>query len=102
MPLSTGMQGAAVSVHLEFDQPAYRPGDTIRFRVVVEGEPTSVTRDEQFTGTVTLPGQPPQEVSGTAQVVDGTVYGPFTADNYTVAQDPADPSQYTATPGGAS
>ncbi|MER7331654.1 MULTISPECIES: hypothetical protein [unclassified Micromonospora] len=89
-----------MTVRLEFDQATYGPDEPINFHVVVEGEPTSVTRDEVFTGTVTLPGQPPQEVSGAAQVVETTAYGTFTNDHYTVVQDPADPSRYTATPNG--
>lgn len=89
-----------MSTRLQFDQPTYGPDDVIRFQVAVEGEPTSVSRDVTFTGTVTLPAQSPQEVSGTAQVVEDASYGPFTAPGYTVVQDPADPSSYTATPTG--
>lgn len=89
-----------MTLRLEFDQISYSPDQQIGFRVVVEGEPTSVARDEVFTGTVTLPGQEPREVSGAAQVVETASYGVFTNDGYDVVQDPADPSQYTATPSG--
>lgn len=87
-------------IRLEFDQPTYGPTDIIRFQVVVEGDPASVERDVTFTGEVTLPAQAPQQVSGTIQVVEDAAYGPFTADGYTVVQDPTDPTQYTATPNG--
>lgn len=85
-------------IRVEFDQPSYAPGDPIRFQVVVEGEPTIVSSEEVFTGTVTLPGQPSQEVTGVATVVETTVYGAFTNPNYEVVQDPQDPSRYAATP----
>ncbi|MFG1872162.1 hypothetical protein [Micromonospora arborensis] len=87
-----------MQIHLEFDQPAYGPGDPIHFRVVVEGEPTTVSREEPFTGVVTVPGQPPQEVTGVATVSETATYGPFTSPNYAVSQDPADPAGFTATP----
>lgn len=87
-----------MTVRLDFDQPTYGPTDPIGFQVVVEGEPTTVTRDVTCTGTVTLPAGQPQPVSGTTQVVETTTYGPFTAAGYTVEQDQADPSRFTATP----
>ncbi|MDH6460106.1 hypothetical protein M2302_000257 [Micromonospora sp. A200] len=89
-----------MTIRVDFDQPSYGPDDPIRFQVVVEGEPATVTRDVTFTGEVTLPAQAPQQVSATTQIVEGTVYGPFTAPGYDVAQDPTDPTQYTATPNG--
>lgn len=89
-----------MSIRVEFDATSYAPGDPIGFQVVVEEEPVTVTRDEVFTGTVTLPGQPPQEVSGAATVVETATYGPFTNDRYDVVQDSTDPAQYTATPSG--
>lgn len=87
-----------MSVSLTFDQPTHRPDEQIHFQVNVEGEPTSTSKDVTFTGSVTLPGQTTVPVSGTTQVVDEATYGPFTADGYTVVQDEADPSRYTATP----
>lgn len=87
-----------MTVRVQFDKTSYAPTEPIVFRVVVDGEPTTTTKDVTVNGTVTLPGQTVQPVSGTTQVIDEVVYGPFTADGYDTAQDPADPSRYTATP----
>ncbi|MGC4886711.1 hypothetical protein [Micromonospora sp. DT227] len=87
-----------MTVRVEFDKTSYSPIEPIKFQVVIEGEPTMVTKTVTVNGTVTLPGATTQDVSGITTVVDKTVYGPFTADGYDVVQDPADPSRYTATP----
>lgn len=87
-----------MTVSVAFDKTSYAPTEPINFQVVVEGEPTTTTTDVTVNGSITLPGQTTQAVSGTTQVVDGVVYGPFTADGYDVVQDSTDPSRYTATP----
>lgn len=87
-----------MSLALVFDKAVYRPGEPIQFQVVVEGEPTTVTETVTVNGSVVLPGQNTVLVSGSTTVVDEITYGAFAADGYTVAQDPVDPSRYTATP----
>lgn len=87
-----------MTARVEFSKTSYGPTEPIGFQVVVEGEPTSVSRDVTVTGSVVLPAQSPQQVSGTTQVVEGSTFGPFTAPGYDVVQDPAEPSRFTATP----
>ncbi|MEV1315379.1 hypothetical protein AB0J14_04760 [Micromonospora arborensis] len=96
MPLIT--QGNLVPVRVEFDQETYGANDTIRFQVVIDGDLPEVNTEEVFTGTVTLPGQQPERVSGVARVAAAVAYGPFTSDRYEVVQDPDNPSRFTATP----
>lgn len=81
---------------LAFTKAGYDPDEPIEFQVVVEG-PTETTRTVTFTGTVTMPEAAPTPVSGSTTVVDRVEYGAFAADGYSVTQDPADPSRYTAT-----
>jgi hypothetical protein len=99
VPLFAGSVSTSpdVLVRVEFDQASYRHGDTIRFQVLVEGA-SPVVDVVEFTGSVTLPGGEVRPVSTSVDVVDGPVFGPFTAAGYRVEQDPYDPSHYTATP----
>lgn len=87
-----------MSVRIEFSKTSYAAGEPIEFQVVVEGEPTTVTTDIVVNGSIVLPGRSAMPVSGATQVIDGTTYGEFTADGYTVEQDQVDPSRYTAVP----
>ncbi|MEV2239536.1 hypothetical protein [Micromonospora sp. NPDC049891] len=97
MPLFAGSTTPPPTVRVEFDQPAYRRGDTIRFQVLVEGAPLVVAPVE-FAGSVTLPGGEVRMVSAAVDVVDGPVFNAFTAVGYRVEQDPYNPSYYVATP----
>ncbi len=97
MPLSTGINVTDVGVRLEFDQAVYEAGDTIHFRVVVDGEPAA-PHGELFTGTVTLPDYSTRQVSGMALVRSGPAYGPFSSPHYDVRSDPARAGWFIATP----
>lgn len=81
------------TVTLTFDQSSYGPADTIHFQVSVSAPMTSAVT---VAGHVTLPDGTSLPAESTT-TVHGT-YGPFTADGYTVTQDPADPSKFTLTP----
>lgn len=87
-----------MTVSVQFSKTTYGPTEPIHFQVLVEGEETTTTTDVTVNGSVVLPGANTVPVSGVTQVVDGTTYGTFAADGYTVEQDPVDPSRYTATP----
>lgn len=97
MPLSTGINVTDVGVRLEFDQAVYEAGDTIRFRVVVDGDPPA-PHGELFTGTVTLPNYSTRGVSGMALVRDSPVYGSFSSPHYDISPDPTRPGWFIATP----
>lgn len=99
MPLYTATteEESPVSASLVFGKTAYLADETITFQVVVD--PATFTKDVTFTGAVTEPGQATATtVTGTVPVTDNAEYGQFSAPGYTVAQDPDDPSRYTATP----
>lgn len=87
-----------MTVSVSFNKTTYGPDEPINFQVVVVGEPTTVTKDVTVNGSIVLPGENTVPVAGTTQVVDQVSYGTFAADGYAVAQDPVDPSRYTATP----
>ncbi|MFG3710875.1 hypothetical protein [Micromonospora sp. NPDC047730] len=90
-----------MTVSVVFSKATYRPDEQISFQVVVEGEPTTVTKDVTVNGSVVLPGQNTVPVTGSTRVVDDITYGAFAAEGYAVEQDPTDPSRYTATPAAA-
>lgn len=87
-----------MSISIVFDKPEFRADEPITFRTVVEDETAEVRRQVTVAASVALPDQSPIEVQGTTTVVERVWYGPAAVDGYTVTQDPADPSRYTATP----
>jgi hypothetical protein len=76
-----------------FDRDSYGPADDIHFQVQVS---VPMTETRTVTGAVKLPDGTSLPAESTTTVHG--VYGPFTADGYTVVQDSADPSRFTATP----
>jgi hypothetical protein len=78
---------------LTFDQPSYGPTDVIHFVVSVD---VPMTKTMMVSGGIETPDG--AELPATSTTVVHGLYGPFTADGYTVEQDPADPSRFTLTP----
>lgn len=98
MPLSTGSTAAEPSVRIVFDQDTYQSGERISFRVVVD--PPRPAAAEVFTGTVTVAGQAPRQVSGTVAVREPVECGPFSHPGYDIVRDPSDPMRFVASPKG--
>ena len=78
---------------ITFDQPSYSPSGVVHFTVSVDA-PMTDTRT--FTGSVELADG--TVLPATSQTTVTGLYGPFTADGYTVAQDTDNPAAFTATP----
>lgn len=100
MPLSATVTGGRPRLRIEFDKPSYLPGETIRFRVVIEPPPTAAA-PLTVSGQVKVPGWPPLPVAGTTSVTGPVTVGPFTHPDYDITADADDPLRFVARPKGA-